>query len=128
MQPDVVVLMFTAFNDRNDNSSNRISDGYYKPYLAQAADGTWRFLGQPVPKSRQSYFTDDPLVKHLWLARLAVTCYIYLRHPLIGVPDPTEQLVRLMKISLRREGRGSLVGLQYADAKLESFLQTQKIP
>ncbi len=128
LQPDVVVLMFTAFNDRNDNSSNRISDGYYKPYLAQAADGTWRFLGQPVPKSRQSYFTDDPLVKHLWLARLAVTSYIYLRHPQIGVPDPTEQLVGMMRDLVASRGARFLVGLQYADAKLESFLQTQKIP
>jgi hypothetical protein len=127
-KPDVVVLNFTTSNDRNDNSSNMISDGYYKPYLAQAADGAWRFFGQPVPKSRQSYFTDDPLVKNLWLARLAVTGYIYARRPQIAVPDPTEQLVGMMRDLVESRGARFLVGLQYADAKLQSFLQAQKIP
>ena len=97
VRPDVVVLNFTLVNDRNDNTSNMIYGGYYKPYLAQAADSTWRFLGQPVPKSRQTYFIEDPLVKNLWLARVAVTSYIYVRHPKIAVLDPTEQLVKMMR-------------------------------
>jgi GDSL-like Lipase/Acylhydrolase family len=126
-RPDVVVLNFTTSNDRDDNTSNMISDGYYKPYLARAADGTWRFFGQPVPKSRQTYFTDDPLVKNLWLARLAVTSYIYVRHPQIAVPDPTEQLVGMMRDLVESKGAKFLVGLQYADAKLELFLQAQEI-
>jgi hypothetical protein len=126
VRPDVVVLTFT-YNDRDDNASNRISEGYYKPYLAQAADGSWRFLGQPVPKPRQSYFTDDPLVRHLWVGRLAVTSYIYLRHPQITVRDPTERLVAMMRDLVESNGAEFLVGLQYADAKLESFLQAQKI-
>jgi hypothetical protein len=126
-RPDVVVLNFTTSNDRNDNTSNMTSDGYYKPYLAQAADGTWRFFGQPVPKSRQTYFTDDLLVKNLWLARLAVTSYIYLRHPRIAVPDPTERLVGMMRDLVESRGAKFLVGLQYGDAKLESFLRAQEI-
>jgi hypothetical protein len=126
-RPDVVVLNFTSSNDRNDNTSNMISDGYYKPYFAQAADGSWRFLGQPVPRSRQSYFTDNPFVKNLWLARLAVTAYIYLRHPQIAVPDPTERLVGMMRDFVESKGARFLVGLQYQDAKLQSFLQAQAI-
>ncbi len=127
-RPDVVVLNFTTSNDRDDNTSNMISDGYYKPYLAQAADGSWRFLGQPVPRSRQSYFTDNPLVKNLWLARLAVTSYVYLRYPRITAPDPTERLVGMMRDLVESRGARFLVGLQYQDAKLQSFLQAQAIP
>jgi hypothetical protein len=127
VRPDVVVLNFTTSNDRNDNASNMISDGYYKPYLAQAADGTWRFLGQPAPKSRQTYFTDNPPVRNLWLARLAVTGYIYLRHPRIAVPDPTEQLVGMMRDLVESKGAKFLVGLQNGDARLQSFLEGQGI-
>lgn len=127
-RPDVVVLNFTTSNDRNDNTSNMISDGYYKPYFAQAADGSWRFFGQPVTKSRQTYFTDNPLVRNLWLARLAVTSYIYLRYPRIAVPDPTERLVGMMRDLVESKGARFLVGLQYHDAKLQSFLQAQAIP
>jgi hypothetical protein len=126
-RPAVVVLNFTAANDRDDNTHNMISDGYYKPYLAQAADGAWHFLGQPVPKSRQSYFIEDPLVKNLWLARLAVTSYIYLRYPKIEVPDPTEQLVGMMRDLVESRGAKFLVGLQFGDAKLETFLRAQEI-
>ena len=126
-RPDVVVLMFTTSNDRDDNSSNMRPDGYYKPYLVQAADGTWRFAGLPVPKSRQAYFTDDPLVKNLWLARLAVTGYIYVSHPKITVPDPTEQLVGMLRDFVESRGSKLLVGLEYRDEKLQSYLQAQKI-
>jgi hypothetical protein len=126
-RPDMVVLNFTTSNDHNDNTSNMISDGYYKPYLAQAAEGAWRFLGQPVPKSRQTYFTDDPLVKNLRLARLAVTSYIHVRHPRIAVPDPTERLVGMMRDLVESRGAKFLVGLQYGDAELESFLRAQEI-
>ena len=126
-RPDVVVLNFTSANDRDDNTHNMLSDGYYKPYLAQAADGTWGFAGQPVPRSRQSYFTDKPLVKNLWLARLAVTSYIYLRHPKIEVPDPTERLVGMMRDFVESNGARFLVGLQFGDAKLEAYLRTQDI-
>jgi hypothetical protein len=126
-RPDVVVLMFTTSNDRDDNSTNMRSDGYYKPYLAQAADGAWRFVGLPVPKSRQTYFSDDPLVKNLWLARLAVTGYVYVSHPRITVPDPTEQLVGMIRDLVESRGSKLLVGLEYQDEKLQSFLQAQKI-
>jgi len=125
--PAVVVLNFTTSNDRDDNSSNMVSDGYYKPYLAQTADGSWRFLGLPVPRSRQSYFTENPLVRNLWLARLAVTGYIHLRHPQVAVPDPTERLVGMMRDMVESRGAKFLVGLQFGDAKLEAFLRAQEI-
>ena len=127
VQPAVVVLNFTTSNDRDNNTHNMISDGYYKPYFAQAADGAWRFFGQPVPRSRQAYFVENPLVKNLWLARLAVTSHIYLRYPNIAVPDPTERLVGMMRDLVESRGATFLVGLQFGDAKLEAFLRAQDI-
>jgi hypothetical protein len=126
-RPDVVVLSFTTSNDRDDNTHNMISDGYYKPYFAQTADGAQRFLGQPVPRSRQSYFVENPLVNNLWLGRLAVTSYIYLRRPVIEVPDPTERLVGMMRDLVESRGARFLVGLQFGDATLESYLRAQDI-
>jgi hypothetical protein len=128
VRPGVVVLNFTTFNNRGRNSSNRSSPGYYKPYLARTADGAWGFSGQPVPRSRQVYFTENRLVNKLWLARLAVASYIYVRYPEITVRDPTEQLVGMMRTLVESRGAKFLVGLQHHDVQLELFLRVQKIP
>ena len=127
-KPDVVVLMFCTDNDRDDNSTNMRSDGYYKPYFAPTADGTLRLAGQPVPKSRQVYFNDDPVVRNLWLARAVMTGYVYLRYPRIAVPDPTERLVGMMQDFVESHGAKFLVGLENLDLQLVQFLQARKIP
>ncbi len=126
--PNVVVLIFCVDNDRDDNTSNMRYGGYYKPYVEGTADGAWRFAGQPVPRSRHFYFTDDRLVKHLWLARAALTGYIYWRYPEIAVPDPTEHLLATMREFVESRGAKFLVGLQYREPRLEAFLQAQHIP
>jgi hypothetical protein len=73
IRPAVVVLIFCTDNDRKDNSLNDRYDGYQKPYFVAAADGTLMLHGQPVPYSRQVYIRENWLVRHLWLARLAVS-------------------------------------------------------
>jgi lysophospholipase L1-like esterase len=128
VHPDAVVLMFCTGNDRDDNASNTRNGGYYKPYLARTADGAWRFAGQPVPRSRHVYFRDNALVRHLWLARAAVTGYVQLAHPEIAVPDPTERLIDMMRKMVEGRGAKFLVGLQYHEARLEEFLHTRAIP
>jgi lysophospholipase L1-like esterase len=127
-EPRVVVLMFCTDNDRDDNSTNVLSTGYYKPYLAQAADGEWRFAGRPVPKSRQVYFVDNALVKNLWLARAAVTGYVVARHPRITVADPTERLVGMMRDLVESRGAKLLVGLERTEPRLAAYLSAQHIP
>lgn len=112
IEPDIVVLIFCTGNDHQDNSTNVRSDGYYKPYLVRSGDGTWQFAGQPVPRSRQAYFLDNPLVRNLWLARLAITAYVPLAHPAVSVPDPTEQLVTMMRDFVEARSATFLVGLQ----------------
>jgi hypothetical protein len=60
-------------------------------------------------------------------SRLAVTGYIYLRHPHVTVPDPTERLVGMMRDLVESRGAKFMVGLQFGDAKLEAFLRAQEI-
>jgi len=128
IKPDAVVLMFCTSNDREDNTANVRYGGYYKPYLARTADGGWQFAGQPVPKSRHVYFTDHPLVKNVWLARAAMTAYVYWRYPEIDVPDPTERLVSMMRDFVQSHEAKFLTGLQFHEPRLESFLDAQEIP
>ncbi|MBV9749935.1 MAG: SGNH/GDSL hydrolase family protein [Acetobacteraceae bacterium] len=127
LTPDVVVLVFTTQNDRADNSVSMTDGGYYKPYLVRAADGAWRFAGQPVPVSRQVYFRDNVLVHHLWLARAAVTGFVRLAHPEVAVPDPTEQLVDMMRGFVEAEGAKFVVGLECHEERLETFLRARGI-
>jgi len=128
IKPDVVVLLYCTGNDREDNSANLRNGGYYKPYLARAPDGAWRFAGQPVPRSRHAYFRDNALVRHLWLARAAVTGFVQLRHPEIDVPGPTERLIGMMRELVESRGAKFLVGQVYRDARLDAFLHARGIP
>jgi hypothetical protein len=127
IKPDVVVLIYCVDNDRRDNRSNARYDGYFKPYLAKASDGTWRFRGQPVPKSRHRYFIENPIVRHSWVARVAVSVYVQLRHPRVEVDDSTERLVGMMRELVAAHGARFMVGLQRHEPQLESFLKAQNI-
>jgi lysophospholipase L1-like esterase len=127
VKPDVVVLIYCTGNDRTDNGVNMSNGGYYKPYLVRAVDGAWRFAGQPVPWSRHVYFRDSALVRHLWLARAAVTGFVQFAHPEIDVPDPTEHLVDMMRNLVESRGAKFLVGMQYNEASLDAFLRARGI-
>jgi hypothetical protein len=128
IEPAVVVLTFCTANDRLDNATNVRYGGNRKPYFATAADGTLELRGQPVPKSRQLYIRQDWLVRHVWLARLAVTAYVEIRHRQVWVPDPTERLVGKIRDFAAARGARLLVGLQLHDDKLVRYLQAEKIP
>ena len=128
IQPAVVVLIFCTANDRVDNSTNVRYDGYQKPYFASTADGALVLSGQPVPKSRQLYIKQDWLVRHSWLARVAASAYVEIRHSPIFVPDPTERLVSRMREFVEARGAKLIVGLQLRDEKLILHLQARRIP
>jgi hypothetical protein len=68
------------------------------------------------------------LVRNLWLARAAVTGYVHFRYPKVVVPDPTEQLIKMMRDFVAGKGAKFLVGLQRHDARLEAFLGAEHIP
>jgi hypothetical protein len=127
IRPQLVVLIFCADNDRVDNSLNVRYDFYRKPYFATAADGALQLRGQPVPKSYQLYISENWLVRHLWLARVAALAYTEIRHPKLYVPDPTERIVSTMRDFVEARGARLIVGLQASDGKLIRHLQAERI-
>ena len=127
IQPNVVVLMVCVDNDRKDNTVNTRQDGPYKPYFAMTPSGGGEFKGIPVPWSRHLYFAENWLVRHSWVARVAVSTYVLIAHPQVTVPDPTERLVGMMREWVESKEAKFLVGLQYREPQLEAFLAAQKI-
>ena len=128
VKPAVVVLIFCAQNDRLDNSSSRRYNYYQKPYFVTQPDGSLMLMGQPVPRSHLLYYRDNWLAQHLWLARLAANVYVRLKYPQVNVPDPTEKLVGKMREFVEGNGGKFLVGIQYHDDALVSYLEQNRIP
>lgn len=127
VEPAVVVLVFCADNDRLDNSTNIRYEGYQKPYFMIGAEGAPALMGQPVPPSRQQYFRDVWLVRNLWLARIAVSIYLKIWHPVLFVPDPTEKLVGMIRAYVEARGAKFLVAIQHRDDALARYLQANRI-
>lgn len=127
IKPSVVVLIVCVENDHDDNSTNSRHGHTLKPYLAQV-DGRWRFRGLPVPRSHRWYYDHNALAHRSAVVRLAIEAYHYLRYPSVVVPDPTNQLVAMMRDFTEQRGAKFLVGLQHDDPALEPFLIAQKIP
>jgi hypothetical protein len=128
VKPAIVVLIFCANNDRDDNSSNIRYEGYQKPYVTTSADGSLVLQGQPVPKSRLQAIKEDWWVRNSWLVRLGNAVYLKLRHPAVRVPDPTEKLVDKIRDFVEANGGKFLVGLQASDAALIRHLEAARIP
>jgi hypothetical protein len=127
LEPSVVVLTVCVENDHRDNATNSVHRHTLKPYLAQV-DGAWRFQGTPVPRNHAWYYYNDWLASHSALVRLILKSYMHVRYPAVTVPDPTAQLVIMMRDYVAERGAKFLVGLQHADPALEPTLQAQGIP
>jgi hypothetical protein len=125
IKPNIVVLMVCVDNDRIENSTNLRYDGPYKPYFDLASG---EFHGQPVSWSRHLYFGHYWLARHSFVARVAISAYVYARHPPIALTDPTERLITMMRDKVQSSGGKFLVGLQKRDTRFEAFLRAQNIP
>lgn len=123
--PAVVVLMVCVDNDRIENSTNLRYDGPYKPYFDLAANA---FAGQPVPWSRHLYFGHYWLARHSWVVRVAISAYVFWKHPPVRLTDPTEHLITMMRDMVAARGTKFLVGLERSDARYEVFFKAEKIP
>jgi len=123
--PAVVVLMVCVDNDRMENSTNLRYDGPYKPYFDLATNA---FAGQPVPWSRHLYFGHYWIARHSWLARVAISAFVYWKHPPLRLPDPTEHLITMMRDMVVANGAKFLIGLERSDARYEAFFKAEKIP
>jgi hypothetical protein len=127
LKPSVVVLIFCVVNDHIDNSASSRHGHTFKPYLAHV-DGEWKFQGIPVPHPHTWYFYNNWLAARFAVVRLAIHAYTHLRYPKVVVPDPTAQLVVMMRDFIESRGAKFLVGLQYQDRALEPHLIAQGIP
>jgi hypothetical protein len=127
IEPDIVVLIVCVDNDHDDNSTNSRHGHTLKPYLTKV-DGKWTFVGPPLPLGQQYYFYNSWLAQHSALVRYAIVGYMYARYRAVSVPDPTAQLVGMMRDFVEARGAKFLVGLQREDSDLEPFLAAQKIP
>ncbi|MCG2638709.1 SGNH/GDSL hydrolase family protein [Bradyrhizobium sp. GCM10023182] len=128
VKPAVVVLIVCTGNDRDDNSTNIVYEGYQKPYFVTTADGSLALRGQPVPKSRLQAIKEDWWVRNSWLVRLANAVYLKFRHPKITVPDPTDRLVDMIRDYVESHGAKFLVGMQTTDADLVHHLEAVHVP
>jgi hypothetical protein len=81
-----------------------------------------------VSWSRHLYFGHYWLARHSFVARVAISAYVYARHPPIALTDPTERLITMMRDKVQSSGGKFLVGLQKRDTRFEAFLRAQNIP
>ncbi|MEN3375503.1 MAG: hypothetical protein V7604_858 [Hyphomicrobiales bacterium] len=74
------------------------------------------------------YFGHYWLARHSFVARAAISAYVYAKNPPIALTDPTERLIAMMRDKLQASGGKFLVGLQKRDARFEAFFRAQDIP
>lgn len=125
--PDVVLLIFAAENDREDNVTNRRYGPYYKPYFERGARGL-ELRGVPVPRGVPYLLEQHPWLGWSALARAAYQGGLDLRHPVVEVADPSEALVLALRDAARAQGARFLLGVQGRDAALLAFARDGAIP
>jgi hypothetical protein len=127
VSPKYVVLTFCVDNDRDDNTSSFRFQKYHKPYFVRAPDGEWQVRGYPLPLLNDE-ITRNAWAKHFAVARFAVYTYWVLQNREIIVPDPTEDVIGMMRRTLEARGARLIVGLQRHEPRLETYLKAQNIP
>ena len=128
INPKYVVLTFCVDNDRDDNTSSYRYRKYHKPYFVRTGDGEWQVRGYPLPRPSDNDVTGSAWLERFALVRFAVDASRALRNREIIVPDPTEDLIGMMRRTVEARGARLVVGLQRHEPRLETYLQAQKIP
>src|SRR6516165_4023560 len=128
VNPKYVVLTFCVDNDRDDNTSSYRYRKYYKPYFVRAGEGEWQVRGYPLPRPTRDDLTGRAWFERFALARFAIDASRALRNREIIVPDPTEDVIGMMRRTVEARGARLVVGLQRHEPRLETYLQAQKIP
>jgi hypothetical protein len=123
-QPDLVLVMFCADNDRLENSSNE-AYGFSKPYFVRER-GELALKGTPVPIAETFWFSDHPVFFSIRLTRTVARA---VRHrAIIQVPDVTLDLMGLIERFVAARHVPLLVGLTLQDADMERYLASSHIP
>jgi hypothetical protein len=128
VNPKYVVLTFCVDNDRDDNTSSYRYRKYYKPYFVRTGEGEWQVRGDPLPRPTRDAATGSAWLERFALARFVIDAYRALRNREIIVPDPTEDLIGMMRRTVEARGARLVVGLQRHEPRLETYLRAQKIP
>jgi len=128
INPKYVVLTFCVDNDRDDNTSSYRYRNYHKPYFVRTGDGEWQVRGYPLPRPSRDDISDSAWLGRFALVRFAVDASRALRNREIIVPDPTEDVIGMMRRTVEARGARLVVGLQRHEPRLETYLQAQKIP
>ncbi len=126
-KPERVVLVFCGDNDRGDNSTNERYNGYFKPYFVARPDREPELAGVPVPKSKRYYFSESPLARHSYLARMAVALATEVNVGKVETPDPTEALVDMIDGFVKERGGRLYVGIERVDPALQTHLKRRGI-
>lgn len=109
--PDLVFLVFTEQNDRDDNRRNRSYEYYYKPWFESGAEGL-ALRGTPVPRSLPHLQREWPRLFESWLVRGIVHGTLTLLHPPREGPDPSEALVLAIRDRAHEHGAGFAFGVE----------------
>jgi len=128
VNPKYVVLTFCVDNDRDDNTSSYRYRKYYKPYFVRTGEGEWQVRGYPLPRPSRDDVTGSAWLGRFVLGRFAIDTYRALQNREIIVPDPTEDLIGMMRRTVEARGGRLVVGLQRHEPRLETYLRAQKIP
>lgn len=131
LQPDLVLLIFCAENDQDDNASN-LRYGYYKPYFTMV-DRVARSAGVPVPRSLRYYHSEWPSTfglvdRSAFLTRLTNRAFARLLPAEVTVPDPTFAIVRRMKTLTDGRGVPLVCGITASRPDLDAAFRREGVP
>jgi lysophospholipase L1-like esterase len=129
--PDLVFLMFCVANDFEDNASNAVNKGYYKPYFI-VQNGALELRGIPVPKALGYFIREHPAIHVSYLLRRLESFYFQCRNPeIVNDYSPTRELIAAVRECAEQQGARFAVGLtQRSGPSLElmKHLDRQRIP
>ncbi len=133
LKPKMVFVIFCD-NDFDNNSSNVVYHGYYKPYYVyRNKQRLGPVKGTPTPLStnyKMLHFDEDhPLLakSHIikWSARLLGRAWYHLHKK--SLIDPTYQILEEMNRFLNEKGSKLVVGTVNSHPKMEAFFTEKNI-
>ena len=109
--PDIVFLVFTEQNDRDDNTHSRTYGHYFKPYFSEGETGL-ELQGTPVPYSFPYLQREHPWMGKSLLVAALVQGWLKFENPRVEVPDQSEALVLAMRDVAHAHGAGFAFGVE----------------
>jgi lysophospholipase L1-like esterase len=125
LKPDIVLLVY-ALNYSRDNRTN-FRYGAYKPFFVNEA-GELRLRGVPVPKSLAYRYAQHPILFQSYLARGILGMAWGPAPPVVGVPEPTRELLLAERALVESWGVRFAVAFSETHKQLEAFCAESGVP